>query len=103
MVSAVPWVDHGPDLAERSEYAPQPPMREPADALDALARAMRRSDSEHLAAERIAPDDFIRLPTTRGGPEPPQQTPPRTPGWAARESQRPWRQPNTEARLGIGR
>ena len=44
--------DHGLEITERSEYAPAPPAREPADVLDALARAMRRGDSELLATER---------------------------------------------------
>jgi ATP-dependent exoDNAse (exonuclease V) alpha subunit len=95
--------DHGPDTAERSEYAPQAAVREPADALDALARAMRRSESERLASERITSDVLIGLQSKCGGPKPPRQTSPRAPGWAARESQRPWRQPNAGRRLGIGR
>jgi conjugative relaxase-like TrwC/TraI family protein len=95
--------DHGPDIAERSEYAPRPPAREPADALDAVAHAMRRSESEHLAAERTTSDAHVGLLRKRGGPEPPRLAPPRTPGWAARESPRPWRQPDTGPHLGIGR
>ena len=37
---------------ERSAYAPKPAPREPADALHALARAMRRSEAEPLANDR---------------------------------------------------
>jgi conjugative relaxase-like TrwC/TraI family protein len=95
--------DHGPDMAERSEYAPHPPVREPADTLDALGRAMRRSDRERLAAERITGDGHVTLPRNPGDPEPPRRTVPRTPGWAARESPRAWRRPDTGPRSGIGR
>ena len=45
---------HDPADDERAEYAPGPLGREPGEALDAVARALRRSDAELLALEQTA-------------------------------------------------
>jgi len=47
--------DHGPAEHDRREYAPDWPGREPSDCLQALARAMRRSNDEPLAAAHLGP------------------------------------------------
>jgi hypothetical protein len=94
--------DHGAEIAERSEYAPAPPAREPADVLDALARAMRHGGSERLAIERPP------HPGTTGSlahhldphPWPASQL---EPGWAARHSPRPAPRPDVGQNHGIGR
>lgn len=94
--------DHGPEIAERSEYAPAPPGREPADMLDALARAMRRGGGERLAIERARRN---RIAGWMADPHDPHPWPaPRLePGWAARESPRPRCRPGAGSDLGIGR
>jgi len=61
--------DHGPTAAERGEYAPTDPAREPGEALAALARAMTRAEAESLAVEQSVSAE----PRTR------------TPGWAERD------------------
>lgn len=94
--------DHGPVVAERSEYAPPPPAREPADMLDALARAMRRGGGERLAIERARPDGVPPALAKRLDPHP-WQSPPLEPGWAARDSPRPRCRPGAGHDLGIGR
>jgi hypothetical protein len=47
--------DHGPAEHDRREYAPDQPGREPSDCLHALARAMRKSNDEPLAAAHLSP------------------------------------------------
>jgi hypothetical protein len=47
--------DHGPTEHARREYAPDQLAREPSDCLHALARAMRRSGDEPLAATHLGP------------------------------------------------
>jgi conjugative relaxase-like TrwC/TraI family protein len=47
--------DPGSAENDRPEYAPDQPGREPSDCLQALARAMRRSNDEPLAAGHLAP------------------------------------------------
>jgi hypothetical protein len=93
--------DHGAEIAERSEYAPAPPAREPADVLDALARAMRRGGGERLAIERPPHPDPIASLAHRLDPHP---WPARQiePGWAARHSPRPTRRPGAGHDLGLG-
>jgi hypothetical protein len=49
--------DHGPTETDRREYAAPQPAREPADALDALARAMRGTEAEPLAVEQQKRDE----------------------------------------------
>jgi conjugative relaxase-like TrwC/TraI family protein len=69
---------------ERGEYAPLESTREPADALDSLARAMHRRESEPLASERTG-----RAALTHPAPQHPlsrRSVPPRAPGWASREA-----------------
>jgi ATP-dependent exoDNAse (exonuclease V) alpha subunit len=55
--------DPGPAEHDRREYAPDRPGREPSDCLQALARAMRRSNDEPLAAAHLAlkPPDARRF------------------------------------------
>ena len=94
--------DHGADIAERSEYAPAPPAREPADMLDALARAMRRGGSERLAIERPPHPDTTGSLAHHLDPHPwPAQQ--LEPGSAARHSPRPARRPGAGHDLDIGR
>jgi conjugative relaxase-like TrwC/TraI family protein len=96
--------DHGPAEHERRGYAPPQPDREPADALDALARAMRRSEAELLAVEHPELDPPS---VTTGGGQPHQPIPPPSPtrpaGWASRESTRPWRPQDPASRTSLGR
>jgi len=94
--------DHGAEIAERSEYAPAPPAREPADVIDALARAMRHGDIERLAIERPSHPDATDSLAHRLDPHPwPAQQ--LEPGWAARDSPRPARRPSAGHDSGIGR
>jgi hypothetical protein len=94
--------DHGAEIAERSEYAPAPPAREPADVLDALARAMRRGGSERLATERPPHPDATDSLAHHLDPHPwPAQQ--LEPGCAARHSPRPARRPGAGHDLDIGR
>jgi hypothetical protein len=94
--------DHGAEIGERSEYAPAPPAREPADVLDALARAMRRGGSERLAIERPPHPDTTDSLAHHLDPHPwPAQQ--LEPGWAARDSPRPRFRPGAGHDLGIGR
>ena len=73
-----------PDDGDRSDYAPVPTPREPADALDGLARAMHRSEGELLATEQAEPNQVNRSPSPpRSAPRP---GPSLRPGWAARQS-----------------
>ncbi len=94
--------DHGAEIAERLEYAPAPPAREPADVIDALARAMRHGDIERLAIERPSHPDATDSLAHRLDPHPwPAQQ--LEPGWAARHSPRPARRPSAGHDSGIGR
>jgi len=96
--------DHGPAEQDRRGYAPPQPDREPADALDALARAMRRSEAELLAVEHPELDPPS---VTTGGGQPHQPIPPPSPtrpaGWASRESTRSWRPQDPASRTSLGR
>jgi ATP-dependent exoDNAse (exonuclease V) alpha subunit len=96
--------DHGPAERDRRGYAPPQPDREPADALDALARAMRRSEAEPLAVEHREPD---APSVTTGANQPhdptPSPRPTRSPGWASRESTRSWRPQGPSSRTSRGR
>ena len=94
--------DHGAETAERSQYAPAPPAREPADVLDALARAMRRGGSERLAIERPPHPDPTGALAHRLDPHP-WPARPLEPGWAARHSPRPTCRPGAGHDLGLGR
>jgi conjugative relaxase-like TrwC/TraI family protein len=95
--------DHGPAEHDRREYAPPQPDLEPADALDALARAMRRSEAELLAVEH--PE--LNSPPLAGGNQPREslspQTQARSPGWASRESPRPRQGRHPAPRTSLGR
>jgi len=96
--------DHGPAEQDRRGYAPPQPDREPADALDALARAMRRSEAELLAVEHR---ELNPLSVTTGGGQPhqpiPSPSPTRPAGWASRESTRSWRPQDRASRTSLGR
>jgi conjugative relaxase-like TrwC/TraI family protein len=95
--------DHGPGEHDRREYAPPQPNREPADALDALTRAMRRSEAELLAVERPELDS----PPGASGDQPREsvspQAPARSPGWASRDSTRTWRTRDVPRHTSLGR
>jgi conjugative relaxase-like TrwC/TraI family protein len=96
--------DHSPAEHERRDYAPPQPDREPADALDALARAMRRSEAELLAVEQR---ELNPLSVTTSGGQPhepvPSPSPTRSAGWASRESTRSWRPQDSASRTSLGR
>jgi ATP-dependent exoDNAse (exonuclease V) alpha subunit len=96
--------DHGPAEQDRRGYAPPQPDREPADALDALARAMRRSEAELLAVEH---PELNPPSVTTGGGQPhqpiPSPSPTRSAGWASRESTRSWRPQDPASRTSLGR
>jgi conjugative relaxase-like TrwC/TraI family protein len=96
--------DHGPAERDRRGYAPPQPDREPADALDALAHAMRRSEAELLAVEHPELDPPS---VTTGGGQPhdptPSPSPARSAGWASRESTRSWRPQDPSSRTSLGR
>jgi conjugative relaxase-like TrwC/TraI family protein len=75
-----------PDNNDRGDCAPVEAEREPADALHALSRAMRRSETEELAAEH--PEALRRStePLTVGTPQPwASKARPRAPEWASHE------------------
>jgi len=56
---------------ERDDYAPAEPDPEPEQTLQTLQRAMKRSESEPLAAERVGPArPEVRPPPTKRIPEP---------------------------------
>lgn len=94
--------DHGPDIAERSEYAPAALAREPADTLDALARAMRHGSSERLAIECAASVGIAPALAHRLDPHP-WQSPPHQPGSAARNSPQARYRPGARHDHGIDR
>jgi conjugative relaxase-like TrwC/TraI family protein len=94
--------DHKPAEQDRREYAPAQPVREPVDALDALARAMRRSDTEPLALEHHELDEPAVRPQRQDKPRTPAITR-RAPGWADRESTRPQRPQTPVALMSLGR
>ncbi|MHB8692574.1 MAG: MobF family relaxase [Solirubrobacteraceae bacterium] len=92
--------DHGPADRDRSEYAAPLPVREPGEALEALARSMRRSEAELLASEHTGdPDPAAIRPCT---PSPPPSLA-RRPGWATRDPSRPWRPPPPAGGPSLGR
>lgn len=93
--------DHGPDTAERSGYAPAPLAREPADTLDALARAMRHGEGKRLATEHARPDPIPPKATKRPDPHP-WESPPRQP-WAASNVPQARYEPRAGHDAGIGR
>ncbi len=96
--------DHGLAQTERGEYAPAPPDREPADTLDALARAMRRSEVEELAVEHINREDLrAALPAKQPRAPMPSQATSRAPGWASREPRSPQQPAPTIQRSALGR
>lgn len=70
--------DAGATDTGRAGYAPTPTPREPADALSALARAMRRSEAEKLASEHRQPDR-TPLPSQAVAPASPRRMRP----WSA--------------------
>ncbi len=55
--------DHGPAEHDRREYAPALPDREPGDAIDALTRAMRKTQAELLASEHGPAAGCFTAPT----------------------------------------
>ncbi len=92
--------DHGPIAAERGEYAPSDPAREPAEALAALARAMTRAEAEPLAIEHSVSAEPRAAPPVAGS----QPMPPiRTLGWAERDLGRARRPTAVSPARGIGR
>ncbi len=96
--------DHGRAEHDRRQYAPALPDREPGDALDALSRAMRRSEAELLASEHDPAAECYTAPTA--GPPAIQLGPPtttRAPGRASRESSRPWRAASAARAPSLGR
>lgn len=98
--------DHGVAEHDRREFAPSEPEREPAEALDALLRAMRRSEAEPLACERAVSEQPPAMPAP--GPSGSSRSPlrsatDRAPGWASRDSGRAARTPAASHGVGVER
>lgn len=95
--------DHGRAEHDRRQYAPALPDREPGDALDALTRAMRRSQAELLASEHHPGGESNCAPTATAPSTPWPPMTARAPGWASRESSRPSRPPSAIRAPSLGR